>query len=121
MPSSSAPHRSAFKLGNSSSSQTQAYHSATCKNCPVPHSSVVVDTVAVVPLVVLADTPHWIAPGPHSGGAEPSPAPELAVGLAFVLQINKKYGAELLSVPIADQLITSSELVGVDVEDSVTS
>jgi hypothetical protein len=90
-----------------------------------PPSVVVVDTVARTLLGVAADTPHWIVlVGLHSGGAvpkEPISAAAFAVGLALVLQINKKYGALLLSRPMADHVMLSPELVGVLVEESGAS
>jgi hypothetical protein len=87
-------------------------------------SVVVVDTIAATPLAVPAETPQRVAPPPHDGATVPSAkrlGAAFAVGEALVLQMRRKYGAPFVSEPIARQRTTVPELVGLEVEDSVTS
>jgi len=107
-----------------SSSHTQANQAFDSRKSDPGASLVVVSANASSPLLVDVETAHCTPEALHTGGTVPSENSSVApteVGMSPVLHTSRKYGALLLSVPIASQRTLSPELVGVVVEDGVTS
>ena len=83
----------------------------------------VVETVETAPLTVEAETPHRVTPAPQFGLAVPRVVVEfVAIGAGLLLrQISRKYGDPFESTAVARHCCTEPELVGVVVDDSITS